>query len=502
MKKSHALQSSFFLSTLLLLIWFPEAHLALVLLNFGVHLLVLGAQLVSSWFSSRSSPPPEEIAEEPFVSILVPAHNEPPEVLRRTLLSLARLRWSAFEVIVVDNNTSDESIWQPVERLCKKLGSRFRFFHLEGISGAKAGALNRIIPEIRQGTEFVFVVDADYVVERDALRRAVGRAMSPEVGLVQFPQEYRNVGPGNFGIILDYRHFFAGYMNVAQRLGAVPCTGTLSLIRTRALKEVGGFNPGVVTEDADLGLRLNSSGWSSIYVDEVVGRGLIPHDLESLKKQRWRWAFGNAQILKLNWKRFLLGGQLQASQRLGYLLHLTAWFNFNLIPSLSLVLLAPAVVFGMTNSSQPFIVVWAGFTLISYLVMRFGTFFNSLRNEGYGSGKICRAFLIHLGLGWIFGASWLKCLWNHHSPFIRTNKFLGGRGPGFLAETFIETSLGSLLLVSAVLFTTADFVLGPLGALAMAGARFLVHLVGWQTRVTRKITEELARVAPPVVSLD
>ena len=49
----------------------------------------------------------------------------------------------------------------------------------------------------------------------------------------------------------------------------------------------------------------------------------------SLKRQRWRWAFGNAQILKLNWRGLLFGRELTLLQKAGFLIHLTAWFNFN-----------------------------------------------------------------------------------------------------------------------------------------------------------------------------
>ena len=493
MKKNLLISSSLLVSSLAILVLFPGFHLGLVVLNLCVHLLVVGAQFVASCFSSSSLPPVNHAEAEPFVSVLVPAHNEPPEVLRLTLISISKLRWSAFEVLVVDNNTSDESIWRPIEELCRRLGPRFRFFHLEDVVGAKAGALNRIMPEVSPVADYVFIVDADYILDRDALRRAVGRAESRTIGLVQFPQEYRNTCPGNLGIALDFRHFFAGYMNVAQRLGAVPCTGTLSLVRIEALKDVGGFNPGVVTEDADLGLRLNFFGWESVYVNEVIGRGLIPHDFESLKKQRWRWSFGNAQILKLNWQRFLLRGRLTALQRLGYLLHLTAWFNFNLLPSVSLVLLAPLALAGMWNPLQPYIVVISGFTLVSYLALRFGTMFYSLRDEGFGCRQILKAFLSHLGMGWIFGSSWVKCIWDHRQPFVRTNKFLGGNPVGALAHTFIETCLGSLLVMSALVYATTDFVLGPIAALTMALARFLVHWVSWQTTVTRTMTEDMAR---------
>jgi len=476
-----------------LLLVFPLLHVALVAANLAAHLLVLGLQLVSSCLGRRSVPRGPVPEEEPFVTLLVPAHNEPPEVLAATLRSLQALDWSRYEVIVVDNNTRDEAVWRPVEALCLTLGPRFRFLHVEGLEGAKAGALNWVRPRVDPRTEFVMVVDADYLVKPSALRRGLRYFTAPEVGLVQFPQEYRNIGPANVGLALDFKHFFAGYMNMANRLGCVPSTGTLSLIRLAALDAVGGFHTNVVTEDADLGLRLNARGFRSVYAPEVVGHGLIPHDLESLKKQRWRWAFGNAQILKLNWRRLLWGRDLGFRQRLGYLVHLTAWFNFNLIPSLTLILMAPLAWWGRMHPLQPYLVVVSGFTLVTFLVLRFGTLYYSLRREGHGVRDIGLAFLSHWSLDCLLGFSWVRCLADHRAPFVRTNKFLRENVPGVLRLTLIEAATGVALLGACVLLAVTDFILGPVAALLIGGGRFLVYWLWWQCRTTLRITESLGR---------
>jgi cellulose synthase/poly-beta-1,6-N-acetylglucosamine synthase-like glycosyltransferase len=448
-------------------------------------------QLISARLPKFNPERRSRLDEDIFVSIHVPAHDEPPEVLSETLRALSQLRWHNYEVLVVDNNTRDESVWRPIEELCAELGPKFRFFHVENMKGAKAGAMNWVRQFMDPRARFVFVVDADYVVHRNALRRALGYFTHEKIGLVQFPQEYRNIGPGNVGLALDFKHFFAGYMNMANHLGCVPSTGTLTVIRVEALAAVDGFDTEVITEDADLGLRMNVHGFQSIYVNEVIGHGLMPHDLESLKKQRWRWAFGNAQILKLNWRRILFGAELNWRQKLGYLAHLTAWFNFNLVPSLSLILLAPLAVADAVTLTQHYIVILSGFTLATFMVLRFGTLFYSLRHDKYGLREIWLAYLTHLGLGWIFSASWLKCLFDHRSPFVRTNKFLTSKLPGVLRITLVELSLGIALCLACIVLTIADFVLGPVAALLTCAARFLVYWVWLQTRRTFEITEEM-----------
>jgi len=78
----------------------------------------------------------------PWVALQVPSYNEPVEVVRPTLEALAQVDYPNLIVQVVDNNTTDEAVWRPLEELCRTLGPTFTFVHLEDWPGFKAGALN------------------------------------------------------------------------------------------------------------------------------------------------------------------------------------------------------------------------------------------------------------------------------------------------------------------------------------------------------------------------
>ncbi|MDO2048633.1 glycosyltransferase, partial [Escherichia coli] len=97
-------------------------------------------------------------------------YNEPPELLKQTLDALARLDYPDYEVLVIDNNTRDPAVWQPVEAHCARLGERFRFFHVAPLEGFKAGALNFALGHVAADVEVVAVIDADYCVDPDWLR--------------------------------------------------------------------------------------------------------------------------------------------------------------------------------------------------------------------------------------------------------------------------------------------------------------------------------------------
>src|SRR5262249_35161719 len=100
-------------------------------------------------------------AHRPMVAIQGPTYNEPGDVVRATLESLARLDYPNCLDPVVDNNARDPEVWRPLEDLCRRLGPRFQFMHLENWPGYKAGALNEATRRLPPEVEIVAIVDAD-----------------------------------------------------------------------------------------------------------------------------------------------------------------------------------------------------------------------------------------------------------------------------------------------------------------------------------------------------
>ncbi len=95
---------------------------------------------------TASTPTPALAGEPPFVSLHVPAHNEPPDMVIATLRSLRRLDYPNFEIIAIDDNTDDEALWRPVADWCAAHG--VKFVHLADWPGYKSGALNYALREM------------------------------------------------------------------------------------------------------------------------------------------------------------------------------------------------------------------------------------------------------------------------------------------------------------------------------------------------------------------
>ena len=325
------------------IIFVPIAACILAALNFVAALAIHTLHLVFAHNSCDPMPPHKprgrvkdmrRPSEPPFVSIHVPTHAEPVEVVRSTLMALSRQRYKKYEVIVLDNNTADIELYEPIRKLCAELGPTFRFYHYDGVTGGKSGALNIALTLADPRAEFIAIVDADYVVDDRFIEIAIDSLHNPEIGFVQFPQAYRNIDPHAVPIARELDDYFAAFALRANETHSMLLTGTLSVIRCNILKACGGWSSQSITEDAELGLRLVSQGIKGVFVDMIVGEGLLPLSLEGLKVQRHRWVAGNTQVLSAYlWAR---PGRLFDLRDAAVLAQLTAWPSFWFIPAIIL----------------------------------------------------------------------------------------------------------------------------------------------------------------------
>jgi exo-beta-1,3-glucanase (GH17 family) len=313
-----------------------------VMWSFLMSLMLLLAAVLKADLAETCSTldrPPRRAPDGPLrgfapVSIHLPLHREPPEVVAATLRGLARLDWPDFEVVVVDNNTSDEALWRPVEQECARLNATmgravFRFVHIEGLRGFKAGALNLALRHTRADAVAIGIIDADYIVDPAWLRRAMLYLDDPAIGFVQAPQDHRDMADSPFKRVIGWE--YAGFFNVGmvQRDldDAIIQHGTMALIRRAALERAGGWAEWCITEDAELGLRLHAQGWKSAYIRDSLGWGLLPDDWAAYAGQRHRWAYGGMRILARFWRQFLPGASLRPRQRLCYFAGWLPWIG-------------------------------------------------------------------------------------------------------------------------------------------------------------------------------
>ncbi|TLY94683.1 MAG: glycosyltransferase [Gammaproteobacteria bacterium] len=400
----------------------------------------LGAPLMSSG------------ARSPRVSIHVPAYNEPPAMLIETLDALARLDYPDFEVLVIDNNTSDEAVWRPVEAHCAQLGPRFRFFHVAPLAGFKAGALNYALARTAPDAEIVAVIDSDYVVDARWLRDLTPAFRDQRIAIVQAPQDYRDEGASAFKAMCyaEYRGFFHIGMITRNERNAIIQHGTMTMVRRRQLEDCGGWAEWCITEDAELGLRIFEAGFDASFVPSSYGRGLMPDTFVDFKKQRFRWAYGAMQILKAHARAlFLEGGPLSPGQRYHFIAGWLPWIadGCNLLFNLAALAWSVAMVWAPRHIEPP---------LVVYSVLPLSLFTFKLAKlihlyhvrVGANSRQTLAAAVAGLALTHTIGKAAIKGLLTRDEPFFRTPK--QGHSPG-LAGALLAAREETLMMLGLLL---------------------------------------------------
>ncbi|TAL08339.1 MAG: glycosyltransferase, partial [Chloroflexota bacterium] len=186
--------------------------LVLLLLQTAAIAMVIGSAF--EMIDALCAPPvdparPPDPERWPVVCLQVPTYNEPPDLVLETIASLIAVDYPALRVQVIDNNTTDPALWEPVNAECARLraaGHAVDFVHLPEWPGFKGGALNWGLAHLPPDVEIVGVVDADYVVDARWLRDAIPHFNDPAVAFVQSPQDYRAWEDSGF-----YRACYVGF---------------------------------------------------------------------------------------------------------------------------------------------------------------------------------------------------------------------------------------------------------------------------------------------------
>ncbi len=420
----------------------------------------------SLWAAFRRRPfTPVQAADEdlPMVSVHIPAYNEPPEMMIDTLDALARLDYPRFEVIVMDNNTRDPAVWQPVRDHCARLGPRFRFFHEDKLAGFKAGALNYALARTDPEAEVVAVIDSDYMVTPDWLRDLVPQFTKPTVAIVQAPQDYRDDSDNLFKAMCyaEYRGFFYIGMVTRNDRNAIIQHGTMTMVRRSVLEEVGGWAEWCITEDAELGLRIFEKGHEAMYVAKSYGRGVMPDTFVDFKKQRYRWAYGAMQIMRRHARALLWGGKsrLTRGQRYHFLAGWLPWIadSINLLFTLAAIAWSIAMIHYPLKFDPP-LVILSGLPL-SLFVFKMAKMFYLYRSRVKASlTQTLASAIAGLSLSHTIAKAILYGFVTRSIPFFRTPKIVRGRAVWNALQSAREEGLIMTALLSAayVIFKRHD----------------------------------------------
>jgi poly-beta-1,6-N-acetyl-D-glucosamine synthase len=249
---------------------------------------------------ARTKPPP--LAAYPMVSLIVPCHNEG-ELVRETIAQLAEQTWPDFEIIAVNDGSTDDT-GEQLDQLMKDY-PLLRVLHLSSNQGKAMGL--RAATLAAKG-DYLVCIDGDALLDRYATHWVMTHLLSSaRVGAVTGNPRIRNRSTLLGKLQVGEFSSAVGLIKRAQRVyGRIfTVSGVIAAFRKVALHDVGYWKTDMLTDDIDVSWRLQMRHWEIRYEPNALCWILMPETFVGLWRQRLRWAQGGAEVFLRYWPGLL-----------------------------------------------------------------------------------------------------------------------------------------------------------------------------------------------------
>lgn len=235
----------------------------------------------------------------PFVSIIIPAYNEG-KVLSATVESLLKLDYENYEIIIVNDGSTDDTkeIAENLLGYRDGLSTKVKITLINKPNSGKARSLNAGIKYSK--ADYVLCMDGDSQLSPDSLRMGIRHFANSNIGAVAGNVKVLN--RGNFFTDLQALEYVEG-LNMARSaqsylklVNIIP--GPLGIFRREAIEMIGLYTSDTYAEDADITLRILAAGWKIYYEPKAISYTEAPATLQQLLKQRYRWTRGILQSIR------------------------------------------------------------------------------------------------------------------------------------------------------------------------------------------------------------
>lgn len=261
---------------------------------FVVGLLTLPFYPLALVCELRRDKPPVFVESPPLVSVVVPAYNEE-KVVGRCVESILASDYPRFEVILVDDGSSDGTL-----AVLKQFEDRPNVVVIGKPNGGKASALNAGLARARG--EIIFFVDADGLFSPTTIREMLKGFKSERIGAVCGNDAPINLDRLQTRLASIQSHVGSGF--VRRALATIHClpivSGNIGAFRRTVLEKTGPFIEGFIGEDLELTWRVHKAGYDVAFRPQALVYAEVPSTPRGLWKQRVRWARGLLQTARLH----------------------------------------------------------------------------------------------------------------------------------------------------------------------------------------------------------
>lgn len=271
---------------------------------------------------------------KPFISIMIPAHNED-SVIALTVENIQNIDYDNFEIILIDDR-SDDNTKNVIMELAEKYTNVKYLIREQGAFPGKSAVLNDALP-LAKG-EAILVFDADATVESDFLKKLVPNLEPEDVGAVQARKVIRHADTNILTKCQNNEYTVDTYMQFGRDSikGAVELRGNGELIKRTALDSINGWNNYTITDDLDMSTRLHMKGWDIRFCPDAIVYEEGVKYLFPLFRQRRRWLEGTIRRYLEYFFPAIFSPEMSLRAKLDMIAYITEfimplWFLFEII---------------------------------------------------------------------------------------------------------------------------------------------------------------------------
>ena len=424
-----------------------------ILFLFGLHGFVM--MYYHRKYGHKNPVPDSEFKPDKLVTIQLPLYNEL-YVIERLIDSVCEIDYpkDKMEIQVLDDSTDETTaIVARVVEEKKKLGFDISHVRRGTREGYKAGALKEGM-KIAKG-EFIAIFDADFIPQKEFLKKTLSYFTDDKVGMVQSRWEHLN---GDYSIItkaqaLALDGHFVIEQTVRNKSGFfINFNGTGGVWRKKCIEDAGNWHADTLTEDLDLSYRAQLIGWRFVFLKDFTSPAELPSEINALKAQQFRWTKGAVEtakkILPLVWKsKVPLRVKLQST------FHLTNNLVFPFI-LLAAILNVPLIFIKNSGAHEIYFAIMSLFVLAfvsSFLFYMYSQ--KDIRTDWRKRIVLFPLFMAgSMGLAVNNSRAVFEGLMNRKSEFVRTPKFKQESDKDtFVGNKYLSKKLGLSVFVEAVL---------------------------------------------------
>lgn len=239
--------------------------------------------------------------------------------------SLTRLTYEGPIFVVIHDDSRTARARAAVDRMASTLAAErdwdVRVLRRPDKAGGKPAAVNYALDQTWHLYDYFLLCDNDStVLDPETIQKGLARMRAPNAGIVQF----RSVpvdDPGYCGVnrrLAESIGAFHAFLSPAARHGWMPFIGHNALLRTSAVKAVGGMTPDFFSDDLDLTVRLNLSGFRVAYAAEIAMGEKHPPSYTAFRKRSYKWAYGCVQTLRAHSWSVLTARQFTFAEKVSF----------------------------------------------------------------------------------------------------------------------------------------------------------------------------------------